>query len=503
MNDMVRFGALSFFFLLNISVLQAQPKYEFRAVWVATVANIDWPSEKGLSVEKQKKEAVAILEKFKDLGMNAIVLQVRPAADAFYKSELEPWSLYLMGKQGQRPEPCYDPLQFWVGECHKRGMELHVWLNPYRVAQNANEPLSVSHIAFKHPEWILQYGKKLYFDPGIPGVRTFIAKVVKDIVSRYNVDAIHMDDYFYPYPLKQAFPDTASFRMHNRGFSSENIAEWRRENVDMTIKMLNDTIKSVKPWVKFGISPFGVWRNIADDPEGSETKAGITNYDNLYADILKWQKKGWIDYCVPQLYWRIGHPLVDFTTLANWWATHAYGRDMYVGQAAYRVEANSKKPEWQQPNQLPRQVEILRSIPGLEGSVFFSSRSFNNDLLGFRDSLKNDLYRHPAIVPPMAWLDSIPPAPVKKVRKYGKRIRWKTVDAQSEFDKPWQFVVYMNEAGQKFNPEDSRFILALLKGKQIKFRRINRKKRVYELRVSVLDRMNNESSLSAPLKIKL
>ena len=263
------------------------PKYEFRAVWVATVSNIDWPSKPGLSTGEQQNEIIAILDSHQKLGMNAIILQVRPAADTFYQSGLEPWSRYLTGNPGQPPKPFYDPLAFWIKECHNRGMELHAWLNPYRVAQKSIELLAGNHIAFQHSEWILKYGDKLYFDPGLPETRDFVIKVVKDIVARYDVDAIHFDDYFYPYPLKEDFPDTTSFAKYNRGFKIENKADWRRDNVDITIKTLNDTIKATKPWVKFGISPFGVWRNIADDPKGSNTKAGTTNYDHLYAEVIK------------------------------------------------------------------------------------------------------------------------------------------------------------------------------------------------------------------------
>lgn len=481
----------------------AQPKYEFRATWVATVVNIDWPSKPGLMSDTQKEEVIQILDTQKDLGMNAIILQIRPAADAFYPSHLEPWSRYLTGIQGQAPQPYYDPLKFWIDECHKRGMELHAWLNPYRVAQNADDPLAITHIAFQHPEWILKYGTKLYFDPGIPGVRQFITNVVQDIVRRYDLDAIHMDDYFYPYPLPEPFPDTTSFFLYNRGFLPEDIADWRRENVDITIKMLNDSIKAIKPWVKFGISPFGVWRNIADDPQGSDTKAGATNYDDLYANIIKWQEEGWIDYCLPQIYWQIGHPAADFESLAYWWKDHTYGRALYIGQAPYRVDPESLTPEWREPDQLPRQIRLLRSIPEITGSAYFSSKHFNRNLLGFQDSLKYDLYARPAIIPPMPWLDDQPPAPVSKIRKSGRRVKWEVVETAVETNRAWQFVVYLNEVGETFDPTSGRFMYTIQKDQKIKFDRINRKRKRYEVRISVLDRMNNESRISEPVIVKL
>jgi uncharacterized lipoprotein YddW (UPF0748 family) len=484
------------------------PKHEFRAVWVATLTNIDWPSQPGLSTEAQKKEVIEILSRHQQLGMNVIILQVRPAADAFYASALEPWSRYLTGVPGKAPHPFYDPLEFWIEECHKRGMELHAWLNPFRVALNYKQPLAGNHIAFSHPEWILKYGNSLYFDAGLPQTREFVAGVVHDIVSRYDVDAIHFDDYFYPYPLEEAFPDTASFSFYNRGFFPENRAGWRRENVDIIIKMLNDTIKATKPWVKFGISPFGVWRNIADDPAGSKTKAGTTNFDHLYANIIKWQKKGWVDYIIPQLYWYIGHPLVDFETLAHWWKKHAYGRGMYLGHGLYKSNYASSVPEWTKPAELPKQIELSRKIKEIGGSAFYSSNHFKRNLQGFQDSLIFNLYKYPALVPRMPWLDDQPPQlEVKLKKKLWKRIKWETkpLKDKCEVKEIGRFVIYLNEKGTRINPDNPKFIHAIV-GKEItkfKFTRINRGKKKYEVRVSVLDRLNNESELSEPVVIKL
>lgn len=499
------FSFLTFLLLLFLGVhsQNISPKHEFRAVWVATVANIDWPSKPGLSTKEQQNEIIAILNMHQKLGINAIILQIRPAADAFYQSELEPWSRYLTGTQGQAPKPFYDPLEFWIEECHNRGMELHAWLNPYRVAQRATEPLAGNHIAFQHPEWILKYGNRLYFDPGIPQARDFVVTVVKDIVTRYDVDAIHLDDYFYPYPLSEEFPDTISFKENNRGFQVENKADWRRKNIDLIIKLLHDTIKATKPWVKFGISPFGVWRNIADDPEGSNTKAGATNYDHLYADVIKWQKNGWIDYLLPQLYWQIGHPLVDFELLSNWWKNHAYNRAMYIGIGVYKSNPASATKEWAMPEELPKQVKLLRTIPEIQGSAFYSSKHFNRNLLGFQDSLKTNLYKKPAIIPPMTWIDNKLPNAVKRIKRKGKEVKWKIVGSTIEMDKPKQFVVYFNEVGNKTNFENSENIHVIIREKSFEFSRINKKKKKYEVRVSVLDRLNNESELSKPVIVKL
>ena len=489
--------------LLHTNAQTILPKHEFRAVWVATVVNIDWPSQPGLSTKQQQNEIIEILNMHQELGMNAIILQVRPTADAFYQSSLEPWSRYLTGTPGLSPKPFYDPLEFWIKECHKRGLELHAWLNPYRVAHDATEPIAGNHIAFQHPEWILEYGGQLYFDPGIDDARDFVIDVVKDIVRRYDVDAIHFDDYFYPYPLEFDFPDTISFAQNNRGFSIENQADWRRDNVNKTIKLLNEAIKSTKPWVKFGISPFGVWRNSADDPLGSETKAGATNYDHLYADVIKWQKEGWIDYILPQLYWQIGHPLVDFNLLANWWKEHAYERALYIGQAPYRIDPESETKEWTEPDQLIKQINILRTIPEIDGSAYFSSKHFNRNLLGFQDSLKQTVYKKPAIIPAMPWIDDIPPKPLSKIKKSGRKVKWEAVETEIEMDKPKQFVVYLNEVEKPFDKNLSKNIYQITRDTKIKFSRMNKKKKQYEVRVSVLDRLNNESLTSSPVIVKL
>lgn len=483
---------------------QQTPKHEFRAVWVATVNNIDWPSKPGLSTADQKKEVIQLLDLHKKNGMNAIIMQVRPAADAFYKSELEPWSKYLTGTPGKAPSPYYDPLEFWIKECRARNMEFHAWLNPFRVSQNAADPLASNHIAFKHPEWIVSYGGKLYFDPGLPQAREFVVKVVNDIVTRYDVDAIHFDDYFYPYPLKDDFPDENSFKRYSRGFTSVQKADWRRDNVDIVIKMLSENIKESKPWVKFGISPFGVWRNKADDPEGSETSAGTTNYDHLYADILKWQKNGWIDYSLPQLYWQIGHPSVDYLTLAKWWAAHSYNRATYIGHAVYKLEQNASVPEWKDPNQLVEQIQVTREIPQIRGSAFYSSKHFGRDLFGFTQKLQEEIYSSPALIPAMPWIDNKAPACPKHFRKNGNKLKWKTEKTKNEMDKATRFVVYLNPVGEKFDANKPENIFAVTQQKSIAFQPNPRKlKRKYEIRISALDRLYNESEISKVKVIKL
>jgi uncharacterized lipoprotein YddW (UPF0748 family) len=501
---MMRFYFVLFLFIGSVSFAQMAPKREFRAVWVATVNNIDWPSKPGLSTEEQKKEVIAILDLHAKNRMNAIIFQVRPASDAFYLSKLEPWTRYLSGTPGKAPVPFYDPLLFWIEECHKRNMEFHAWLNPFRVSQNSSEPLAGSHIAFQHPEWIVNYGGKLYFDPGLPQTRDFVVQVVNDIVLRYDVDAIHFDDYFYPYPLKDDFPDENSFALYRRGFQIGRKADWRRDNVDLLIHQLSKTIKKTKPWVKFGISPFGVWRNKADDQEGSQTTAGTTNYDHLYADILKWQQNGWIDYCLPQLYWHIGHPSVDFLVLCKWWAAHSYNRAMYIGHALYKLEANSVNSEWRDPEQLVRQIQITRQIPHLEGSAFYSSVHFKRDLFGFEKSLHENVYRFPAMVPTMPWIDNKPPEPPVRFRKRGNKLKWKETRANSEMDKAVSYLVYLIPEGQKFDAQNPENIFTITRNKSIVFKPNSRKlRRKYEIRISAIDRLHNESGVTDLKVIKL
>ncbi|MCK5538623.1 MAG: family 10 glycosylhydrolase [Bacteroidales bacterium] len=488
------------------------PKNEMRGVWIATVDNIDWPSQMGLSIKNQKNEYIELLDSLVKVNMNTIIFQVRPQGDAFYKSSFEPWSEYIMGKQGQTPSDnteSYDPLQFLIEEAHRRGIEFHAWLNPYRISiyTDIEDKFDPNHIYFKHPEWFVKYGERYYFNPGVKESKEFVLKVVKEIVADYDIDAIHFDDYFYPYQIKGTpFPDSLQYAKYTAQFNSNEflkIDDWRRENVNIMVKDVYNTIKETKPWVKFGISPFGVWRNIADDPRGSNTTAGTTNYDQLYADVIKWQENGWIDYLLPQLYWQIGHPTVDFDLLANWWANHSYSRGMYIGHGIYKIDSSSVTKEWTMPGELPKQINLLRAIPEINGSAFYSSNHFNRNLMGLQDSLKLSLNRKPAIIPPMKWIDNTPPQKVVKFKKRGKKIKWKVDEFLNEMDKPKQFVIYINEQGLKFNSENSNYIYKITGNKEFKFSKFNKKKKKYEVRVSVLDRLHNESEISKPVILKL
>ncbi|MDO9633874.1 MAG: family 10 glycosylhydrolase [Paludibacter sp.] len=386
------------FLLTQIAQSQTQhKKREMRAVWIATVENIDWPSKRH-SAREQQEEMRKMLDDLEKNNINTIVFQARPTADALYLSTLEPWSKYLTGVQGKQPEPYYDPLQFIIEEAHKRFMEVHVWLNPYRVLNGGGlNSLSKNHIYHTQKNIIVEYGGKYYFDPGLDETRQFLNNVVKDIVERYDIDAIHMDDYFYPYPVRgKEFPDQESFKKYPRSYT--NKADWRRNNVDMVIAELQQTIKSTKPWVDFGISPFGVWRNDNVDPTGSATRAGIQNYDDLYADILKWLREGTIDYVVPQLYWEIGKKVADYEVLLKWWSKNSYNKNLYIGLFASALEIK-KEPEWKKPNEIARQMRINQSYPEVEGVMFFSAKPFLKNLQGLNDSIQTNFYKYKALCP--------------------------------------------------------------------------------------------------------
>ena len=399
-NKIVRVLSAAVFSFIILS-LSAQTKPEFRGVWIATVDNIDWPTKGDYNSNSQKASFIKMLDMHQRNGINALVVQIRPCTDAFYPSPYEPWSQWLTGVQGQPPSPYYDPLAFMISETHKRGMVFHAWLNPYRAEFNLTNPsLSATHITKVHPEWFLVYGDKRYFDPGNKEAQQYVTQVVSDVVSRYDVDAIHFDDYFYPYRIPgKEFPDEATFRKYGAGLTKD---DWRRSNTDSIISKLSATIKKENKKCQFGISPFGVWRNQDKDPiDGSRTIGAQTNYDDLYANILLWLKKGWIDYVAPQLYWEFGHRIAPYEVLLSWWSNHTYGKHCYVGMGIYRANSN---PAWKELSQLPRQIVAMRNTPNMKGMIFFSSKTFERNPNGWSDSLRLNYFKVPVKVPEMSWL---------------------------------------------------------------------------------------------------
>ncbi len=443
---------LSILFSLVSQFLVAQtPKSEFRAVWVATVKNIDWPSKAGLNASQQKEELIKLFDEHEKNGMNAILLQVRPSADALYAKSEELWSMFLSGKQGLAPEPFYDPLAFAVEEAHKRGMELHAWFNPYRATNDLDTAnISSNHLLYRKPDWFFTYGTKKYFNPGLPEVRDYITKIITNVVRNYDIDGVHFDDYFYPYPDKQAMPDSLTFNAYPRGIMT--IEDWRRANVDLLIKQVSDSLRAINPYLKFGISPSGIYRNIKEDPQGSET-TGFQHYSQLYADSKKWLKEGWIDYINPQIYFPFYYAPAAYEKLVDWWAKNAFGKHVYIGHGIYRLV--EEKNGWNDKQQMPNQIRYLRANPAMQGSVFFSSKSVTNNLGGFQDSLRQDFYRYKAIPPVMTWLSDIAPlAPEHLVvkKKKGKiTLSWKAENQIINSSSVRKYVLYQFDKKEKID----------------------------------------------------
>jgi len=345
---------------------------EFRAIWIATINNIDWPSNPNLPVEAQKGEFIRLLDTFQKFNLNVVILQVRAASDAFYESKSEPWSQFLTGKQGKAPSPYYDPLAWAIEMCHRRGMELHAWFNPFRVRNLGFYPLDPNSFAAKHPQYVKEFDKKYFLDPGYPEVISHLVEVIAEVATNYDVDAILLDDYFYPYPVDgKKFGDEKSFTKYGRHFYPKRLKEWRRENINHFISSLHDTLVQINPKIKFGISPFGIWRNKSVDPAGSAGLRGMSSYDDLYADVRKWLMNGWIDYVIPQLYWEKGNHFGDFTSLVQWWSDNSYGKPLYIGQALYKSTAG--KNGWVLPDELTDQINYLRTNQKVRGFAFYSA----------------------------------------------------------------------------------------------------------------------------------
>ncbi|MBK6820110.1 MAG: family 10 glycosylhydrolase [Bacteroidetes bacterium] len=478
-------------FKVSLAQVQTSPNREFRAAWVATIGNIDWPSKQGLDASIQQQEFITIIERLKANNMNAVIVQIRPSADALYQSTYENWSRYLSGKQGVPPSPYYDPLAFMIEECHKRCLEFHAWFNPYRALVDANKnPNTAEHITRLHPEWFLNYGGKKYFDPGLPEVKAYFIKIVMDVVKRYDIDAVHFDDYFYPYRIaKVEFPDFKSYAMYGSKFANKD--DWRRDNVNRLIESLSKQIKQEKPYVKFGISPFGVWRNASKDPEGSQTNGGQTNYDDLFADVIMWQKKGWIDYLLPQLYWEIGHRAVDYHTLLDWWAQHAYNRHMYIGHGLYKIGTDPKLC-WRSLSEITNQINALRENKKVHGSAFYSANAFKKNFYDLNQTMKSKWYPNPALLPQMPWIDheKLPtPTLFAQFDREGHRVlQWKVEDgAQRDL----QVAVDKMETNQE-NRQQKSIVYITRDTKYV----VEKDTKKYKYVVTSLDRLHNESKES-------
>ncbi|ONI68884.1 glycosyl hydrolase [Kribbella sp. ALI-6-A] len=440
------------------------PLRQFRATWVSSVVNIDWPSRTGLSPAQQQAELIGWLDDAVRQRHNAVVLQVRPTADAFWPSAIEPWSRYLTGTQGG--DPGYDPLAFAVAEAHKRNLELHAWFNPYRLSMGTDlNALVPTHPARQHPDWVVTYGGKLYYNPGIPAARKLVEDAIMDAVSKYDIDGVHFDDYFYPYPVAgQVFDDAATYAQYGAGFAT--VQDWRRNNIDLLIQELQQRIKAAKPWVKFGISPFAVWRNKGTDPLGSDTTAGVQTYDDLAADTRKWVREQWIDYIVPQVYWAGGFAPADYNKIVPWWAEQVRGTDvhLYIGQATYKVGTSTQSPDWSDPAELSDHLAFNSTIPEVKGDIYFSAKDVRADRLGATSLLNSTWYTRPALVPAMPSLDARPPLPVHGLKAArtagGVELQWRATSKDTT-----SYAVYRRDltAGDWCADNDARNLLATMR----------------------------------------
>lgn len=472
-----------------IKIPDNTPKREFRGAWIHTVGQSRYTRMNSAVMRHYLKEMVRKLD---EAGINVLVFQIRPEADAFYKSNIEPWSRFLTGEQGKAPDDNdFDPLALLVEECHKRGMELHAWLNPYRVQSNKKNPLAKNHIYWQHPERFIEYGNQLFFDPGLPVNRAFICNVVRDIVSRYKVDAIHMDDYFYPYPIAdKSFPDDASFNRYAsmQGFSALQRDDWRRNNVNLLIQELKYTISSIKPWIRFGISPFGIYRNKHNTPDGSGSKTnGLQNYDDLYADILLWLKNGWIDYNVPQLYWETTHPRASYTALIDWWNKNTFNRPLYIGQSL---------PNSLEHGELDEKIYQARRHANIEGNCFWYGYLILDNDKGVADKLKNDTHRTQSLIPAYAHMHKKRPkrvADLKEVYTEGMHfLTWRHEKQPNNPESAKYFVIYRFKKGKRVNIKKAENILKKTNENYYLLPYENGKNR-YTYVVTAVDAFQNES----------
>jgi uncharacterized lipoprotein YddW (UPF0748 family) len=472
------------------------PKREFRGVWIQTVYQDEY---KSMTPAQMRAGFVRKLNFLQACRINAIILQIRPEADAFYKSDLEPWSRFFTGTQGLAPEGEFDLMEFVIEECHKRNMEFHAWLNPYRAGIAGSTIFAGSHLIHIHPERFIQYNNQILFDPGQPQNRRFICSVVKDIVSRYDVDAIHMDDYFYPYPVAGlSFPDDKSFEQYGlkQGYTEATRGDWRRRNVDMLIEELSLTIHETKPWVRFGISPFGIYRNKKSTSDGSGSNTnGLQNYDDLYADVLYWLEQGWIDYNIPQLYWEIGHTSADYETLIKWWGAHTYDRHLYIGQDVDRT---------MKARQLTQKMQYERQLPHINGNCFWPANEIMWNNKGIADSLKRHYHRYPALLPAYTYQHYLLPEEVKDLQiertPEGFWLHWNVNPNPKIPYSAHYFVIYRFGKKEKIDINNPAHIVAITK--KTSYFLGNKTRGEFRYVVTAVDRFHNESKKGVRIKIK-
>ena len=487
-----------FLFCLQLTIVVAQnPKREFRGAWIQCVNG----QFLGRSPEQSRTMLAQQLDVLQGAGINAIMFQVRAEGDALYQSAYEPWSRYLTGRQGMAPSDGWDPLAWMVEQCHQRNMECHAWINPYRAKTKGTTALAANHAAVRHPERIFQYGDLYIFNPALEANRLYICMVVEDILTHYDVDGIHMDGYFYPYPEAGIpIPDRAYFLQDGRGFT--NIADWRRDNVNLLIRDMFHMIRAVKPWVKFGISPFGIYRNNPMGENGKEGSAtsGLQNYDDLYADVVLWTKKGWIDYTIPQIYWNIGTKVADYAVLCYWWNDYCHDRPIFIGQD---VERTVKGADPQNPaqHQMMAKYDLQRSLPHVMGSCQWYAAAVANNPGNYRLMLETVYHNTPALQPLMPYIDGKAPGKPRKLRlevnDMDVALCWQAPKAKHEMDKAVQYVVYRFKRGERVDFSDATHIYNITRETRVLLTG-NQKGDVFY--VTALDRLQNESKA---VKMKL
>lgn len=494
------FALASIFILFQQSFCQElYPKREFRGAWVATVGNIDWPSDRNATPGKQISELVTNFEKLKEAGINAILFQIRTECDALYESELEPWSFWLTAEQGKKPKPFFDPLEFAISEAHARGMELHAWFNPYRSVKTDGEYKNAfNHISVTNPDWILSFGNYKMLDPGHPEVQEFVLKIMTDVLTRYDVDGIHFDDYFYPYVPKVSNEDSLTFAKYNRGIT--DLDDWRRDNINSLMAKIYEVIKAVKPHVKFGISPFGIVENKYTATDG------FNSYSMIYCDPLNWIKNKIVDYINPQLYWAMDHEKAPYAKLLPWWDSVVGDVHLYIGLYSSRFLGRNYSGR---NSELGDQIRMNRKHSHVNGSVFFSAKSIYNNWNGFADSLKNNFYKYPALPPTMSWKDAVPPlAPknlIMRLDSNGVLLTWDKPEISTDGDEARSFVIYSFDSPDKIDLNDPSKIIHITPQATTKFKHFislkDKKEFVYV--VTSLDKHFNESKDYAVVSMEI
>lgn len=475
---------------LSAQTVPASPKREFRGAWIQIING----QFQGMDRDAMQSNLTHQLDELQRCGVNTIIFQVRGEADALYQSPYEPWSRFLTGTQGRAPQPYWDPLAWMTAECHRRGMELHAWINPFRAKTKGTKENASTHYLARHPERCFYYDDLAIIDPGLPENREYICRIAADIVRRYDVDGLHIDDYFYPYPAAgKVIPDDATFARYSNGLTDRG--DWRRQNVNRFMQMLHDSIHVVKPWVKFGVSPFGIYHNArqGDNLPGSRT-SGLQNYDDLYADVLLWVNNGWVDYNVPQLYWEIGNRAADYKTLITWWNKHASARPLYIGEDIERT-AKYADPDNPKSHQLPAKHRLHQQMPNVKGTALWYAKTAADNVGNIGHTLRDYYWRTPALPPLMPFLDDKAPKKVKGLKlvwtENGPQLTWKAPKGKKWGDVANRYVIYRFEKGEKVDLSNASSILKVTYDESFQLPYVKDKRFTYL--VTALDRVGNES----------